>query len=69
MFFTILLSALGIKAQNYPCYLYGSITTVDGDVYEGPIRWNDEEVFLTDVFNSEKIENPYLKYIKEEKRE
>ncbi|GAB7088304.1 hypothetical protein [Marinifilum fragile] len=68
LFFTILLSALGIKAQNYPCYLYGSITTVDGDVYEGPIRWNDEEVFLTDVFNSEKIENPYLKYIKEEKK-
>ncbi|RKE03893.1 hypothetical protein [Marinifilum flexuosum] len=68
LFFTILLSALGIKAQNYPCYLYGSITTVDGDVYEGPIRWNDEEVFLTDVFNSEKIENPYLKYVKEEKK-
>ncbi|WP_282125169.1 hypothetical protein [Marinifilum flexuosum] len=68
LFFTILLSALGIKAQNYPCYLYGSITTVDGDVYEGPLRWNDEEVFLTDVFNSEKIENPYLKYVKEEKK-
>jgi hypothetical protein len=67
LFFSLLLSALGIKAQTYPCYLYGSITTVDGDVYKGPIRWNDEEVFLTDVFNSEKIENPYLKYIEQEK--
>ncbi|NOU61333.1 hypothetical protein [Marinifilum caeruleilacunae] len=67
LFFSLLLNALGLGAQNYPCYLYGSITTVDGDVYEGPIRWNDEEVFLTDVFNSQKIENPYLKYLDEEK--
>ena len=50
-------------AQTYQCYLYGSITTVDGDIYKGPIRWNDEEVFLTDVFNSSKESNPYLKYI------
>ena len=60
---------LNLNAQSYNCYLYGSITTVDGDVYEGPIRWNDEEVFLTDVFNSEKIENPYLKYLDKEIRD
>ncbi|WP_421918315.1 hypothetical protein [Marinifilum sp.] len=66
LFFSLLLGALGLNAQVYPCYLYGSITTVDGDVYSGAIRWNDEEVFLSDVFNSEKIENPYLKYVKKE---
>lgn len=58
-----LLSPGNVQAQDYQCFLYGSITTVDGDVYEGPIRWNDEEVFLTDYFNSEKINNPYLKYL------
>ena len=63
LFFQILVKALGVQAQNYQCFLYGTITTIDGDVYEGPIRWNDEEVFLTDMFNSEKVENPYLKYL------
>jgi len=43
--------------------LYGSITTIEGKTYEGPIRWGDEEVFLSDIFNSEKISNPYIKYL------
>lgn len=51
-----------LLAQN-KCMLYGSVTTVNGKTYEGPIRWGDEEVFLSDIFNSEKISNPYLKYI------
>nr|WP_320118441.1 hypothetical protein [uncultured Marinifilum sp.] len=61
--FFLFLSVSGLKSQTYNCNLYGSITTVDGDIYKGPIRWNDEEVFLTDIFNSQKIENPYLKYL------
>ncbi|WP_372644291.1 hypothetical protein [Ancylomarina sp.] len=52
-----------ISAQN-KCMIYGSITTIEGKTYEGPIRWGDEEVFLSDIFNSEKISNPYLKYLK-----
>ncbi|MCZ4694315.1 hypothetical protein DWB61_04550 [Ancylomarina euxinus] len=51
-----------VSAQN-DCMLYGSITTIEGKTYEGPIRWGDEEVFLSDIFNSEKISNPYLKYL------
>lgn len=51
-----------ISAQN-ECMLYGSITTIEGRTYEGPIRWGDEEVFLSDIFNSEKTSNPYLKYL------
>jgi len=51
-----------VSAQNN-CMLYGSITTVEGQKYEGPIRWGNEEVFLSDIFNSEKISNPYLKYL------
>ncbi len=59
----LFLGSYTIQGQNYPCYLYGNIVTVDGDVYRGAIRWNDEEVFLMDVFNSEKEENPYVKYL------
>ena len=51
-----------VSAQN-KCMLYGSITTIEGKTYEGPIRWGDEEVFLSDIFNSEKISNPYIKYL------
>ncbi|WP_101259483.1 hypothetical protein [Labilibaculum filiforme] len=57
------LGTFSVSAQSYPCYLYGSVTTIDGDVYKGAIRWGDEEVFLTDLFNAEKEENPYLKYL------
>lgn len=63
LFFSLFLSDYNLKAQTYPCFLYGSIKTVDGNMYEGSIRWNNEEVFLTDMFNSEKIENPYMKYL------
>ena len=63
LFIKMLCGSFSGHAQTYQCYLYGSITTVDGDIYKGPIRWNDEEVFLTDVFNSSKESNPYLKYI------
>ncbi|MBN2598381.1 hypothetical protein [Labilibaculum sp.] len=63
----LFLGSFTVAGQTYPCYLYGSITTVDGDVYKGAIRWDDEEVFLTDVFNAEKEENPYLKYLPESK--
>ena len=63
LFITLFLGNLTAQEQNYPCYLYGNIVTVDGDVYRGAIRWDDEEVFLMDVFNSEKEENPYVKYV------
>ncbi len=63
LFIHFLLGSYTAQSQNYPCYLYGDIVTIDGDVYRGAIRWNDEEVFLTDVFNAEKEENPYVKYL------
>ena len=51
-----------LLAQN-ECMLYGSVTTIEGKTYKGPIRWGNEEVFLSDIFNSEKTSNPYLKYL------
>ena len=41
-------------------FLYGRITTVDGESYEGRLRWGgDEEAFWGDYFNGFKDENPW----------
>ncbi|WP_370090465.1 hypothetical protein [Ekhidna sp.] len=44
-------------------FIYGKVTTEDGDVYEGPIRWGKEEVYWTDMFNASKRENKNLDYL------
>ena len=38
-------------------FLYGKITTRDGKAYQGRLRWDDEEAFWGDFFNSSKEEN------------
>jgi len=50
-------SALPAAAQSVEGYLYGRVTLRNGDTFEGPIRWGDDEVFWLDIFNSTKIEN------------
>lgn len=44
-------------------FIYGKITTEDGDTYEGPLRWGKEEVYWTDMFNAQKEENRNLDYL------
>ncbi|MEO9868880.1 hypothetical protein [Ekhidna sp.] len=44
-------------------FIYGRVTTEDGDVYEGPLRWGKEEVYWTDMFNASKKENKNLDYL------
>lgn len=39
--------------------LYGRVTTRGGTVYEGRLRWDDEEASWIDLFNSGKAENPW----------
>lgn len=58
---TTLLSA-SLIAQDSG-FIYGKITTEDGDEYEGPIRWGKEEVYWTDMFNASKEENKNLDYL------
>jgi hypothetical protein len=41
-------------------YIYGRIETVDGDKYQGQLRWGDEEAFWDDLFNADKAENENL---------
>jgi hypothetical protein len=40
-------------------FLYGRVTT-DNGVYEGRLRWDEEESSWGDLFNSAKVENPWL---------
>ena len=45
--------------ETHQGFLYGRITTTDGDTYEGRLRWGgDEEAFWGDYFNGSKDENP-----------
>ncbi|MCF8302374.1 MAG: hypothetical protein K9I94_03785 [Bacteroidales bacterium] len=56
-------------AQDHSGFIYGTITTVDDDVYTGQIRWDDEEAYWFDFFNSEKKGNEYLRYLSREDME
>jgi len=44
-------------------FIYGKLTTTDGDTYKGQIRWGNEEAFWFDFFNSTKMENDNLKWL------
>jgi hypothetical protein len=44
-------------------YIYGRVATVDGDAYEGQLRWGDEEAFWDDIFNADKRKNEYIDYV------
>lgn len=56
------LSVSAVNAQDEG-FIYGRVTTIDDNVYEGPIRWDDEECYWTDMFNASKEENEYLDYL------
>jgi len=50
-------------AQNDEGFIYGKVTTVDDDVYEGPLRWGKEEAYWTDMFNAGKRDNENVEYL------
>lgn len=58
-----------ISAQTDQVFIYGKIHTVDGDTYQGAIRWGKEEIYWSDMFNSSKTRNPYLRYLSREDSE
>ena len=55
-----------IKKNDNSQFIYGKITTLDNDVYEGQIRWGKEEAFWFDFFNSTKPKNDNLKWLSRE---
>ena len=50
-------------------FIYGRVTTIEDDVYEGPIRWGKEEAYWTDMFNAEKEDNDNIDYLSREEYE
>lgn len=63
LFATILFGIEPIKAQSDEGMIYGKVTTIDNNTYQGAIRWGKEEVFWFDYFNSTKLSNENLKYL------
>lgn len=60
--FFALVFALTLLGQDSG-FIYGKITTEDGNTYEGPLRWGKEEVYWTDMFNASKRKNKNLDYL------
>lgn len=63
-------SAAEAPARDSRGFLYGRITTDSGSVYEGRLRWNNqEEAFWGDFFNAGKEDLPYLEYVPRKNRQ
>ena len=52
-----------VRAQSKGVFIYGTVTTINGDRYEGPIRWGNDEVYWVDMFNAGKTSNDFLKFL------
>ena len=44
-------------------FIYGRVTSIDGNQYTGAIRWGKEEVYWFDHFNATKTSNRSIKYL------
>jgi len=62
MVFVLLASTL-LLADGDEGFIYGKITMDNGNVYQGVIRWGDEEAFWDDMFNSTKVDNVFDEYL------
>ena len=58
--------SLEANAQSHEGFLYGKVYIGDR-VYVGPIRWGNEEVLWTDIFNAAKASNQYRKMVPDAK--
>jgi hypothetical protein len=59
--------AFETKAQSHEGFLYGTVHLHNGKTYTGPIRWGNEEVLWTDLFNVAKSDNQYKKLVPKDK--
>ena len=51
------------KSQEKNIYLYGKVTTINGDKYQGALRWGGDEVYWVDLFNAQKTSSDFLKFL------
>lgn len=61
-------TAFTIQAQDEG-FIYGKITTIDGETYQGQIRWGKEEAYWTDLFNGTKEDNENYRYLSRSERD
>ncbi|HEX05321.1 MAG TPA: hypothetical protein ENH10_09250 [Bacteroidetes bacterium] len=54
-----------VHANDNEGFIYGKVTTRSGNVYQGIIRWDDEEAFWDDLFHSYKESRPFEDYLEE----
>ncbi|MFZ5517969.1 MAG: hypothetical protein ACOY90_15090 [Candidatus Zhuqueibacterota bacterium] len=64
----LLQAGRAVSQTNDEIFIYGKITTTDNKTYIGPIRWGEEEVYWTDIFNSSKTENDYVDFLSRQDR-
>lgn len=67
--FSFLMLILSTNTYSQEGFIYGKLTTIDGDVYTGQIRWGKEEAYWTDLFNGTKESNDNYKHLSREDRE
>jgi len=58
----VALVTTGIYGQDQG-FIYGEVSTIDGNKYEGQIRWGKEEAYWHDIFNATKTSNEHFKYL------
>ena len=51
------------QAQHRNIFIYGEVETVDGDKYEGYLRWGTDEVYWFELLNAQKTSNDFLKFL------
>jgi len=56
-----------LQGQN-DGFIYGKLTTIDGDTYTGQMRWGKEEAYWGDIFNGTKEENENYRYLSRSER-
>ncbi len=56
VFAAVMMLAAPVMAADNAGFIYGKVTTVNGNSYQGLIRWGDEEAFWDDLFNSAKVD-------------
>lgn len=62
-------AASAASAADAQGFLYGKITTRGGQSYQGRLRWDTEEAFWGDFFNSQKRDRPYERDIPRKERQ
>lgn len=65
----LLSTAFAVHAANPEPVIYGTVTDESGKQVTGTIRWGDQEAFLSDIFNGEKIATIGIEHLSNDEKE